>query len=395
MRILILSFYYQPDLCAGCFRATSFVKALQRHLTQEDAIEVVTTFPNRYLSFRRDTVDCEQDGNVTIKRVRIPGHRSGFFDQTIAFGHYFFGALRYVRRRDYDLVFATSSRLFTAFLGAVIARRKMLPLYLDIRDIFVDTMRSVLKNPVLRAGIPFFGAVERYTIRQATKVNLISPGFAPYFKKRYDRQFLFFSHGIDETFQDFTLGASEADAGDKKKFLYAGNIGEGQGLEKIVPAIAATHPGIEFTVLGDGGRKEALADAARGLSNVRILPPVGRDKLREYYAHSDVLFLHLNDCAAFEKVLPSKIFEYVATFKPIVAGINGYARSFLQENVPDSLIFDSCDVKNFSKKYEHFSGRVDVERRRNFIARFFRDAIMDQMAESFLAMVDRQDKREK
>ena len=94
MRILVLSFYYPPDLCAGSFRATSFITALQNKLTTDDVIEVVTTFPNRYHSFKRETVEVEKDGNVLIRRIRILEHRSGFFDQAKAFCHYYFSTLK-------------------------------------------------------------------------------------------------------------------------------------------------------------------------------------------------------------------------------------------------------------------------------------------------------------
>jgi hypothetical protein len=55
MRILLLSFYYQPDLCAGSFRATAMVKALLKRLPAGAHLEIVTTAPNRYVSYS-DTV---------------------------------------------------------------------------------------------------------------------------------------------------------------------------------------------------------------------------------------------------------------------------------------------------------------------------------------------------
>ena len=64
--------------------------------------------------------------------------------QSRAFAEFARRALEIVAERSYDLVFATSSRLMTAALGAWIARRKHAALYLDIRDMFVDTIGDVL-----------------------------------------------------------------------------------------------------------------------------------------------------------------------------------------------------------------------------------------------------------
>lgn len=53
-----------------------------------------------------------------------------------------------------------------------------------------------------------------------------------------------------------------------------------------------------------------------------------REDLLRVYRHADVLFLHLNNLKAFRRVLPSKIFEYAATNKPIWGGLSGYAGRF-------------------------------------------------------------------
>jgi len=99
------------------------------------------------------------------------------------------------------VVFATSSRLFTAFLGAVIARMKSARLYLDIRDIFTDTMKSLLSPPVSWIVLPIFLLVERFTISKADKVNLVSEGFREYFNNiAPEKEFSFFTNGIDEEF---------------------------------------------------------------------------------------------------------------------------------------------------------------------------------------------------
>lgn len=394
MKILILTFYYPPDLSAGSFRAAAVVRALKKRVTASDTIEVVTTMPNRYISFRQETKEIDRVGNVIIRRIPIPVHQSGFSDQAKSFIAYFNQVRRYIRDKDYDIVFATSSRLFTAFLGALVARRKKLPLYLDIRDIFVDTMKPILGRSALKVILPALGIVEKWTINQATTVNLISPGFRDYFDRRYRKAFSFFPHGIDQEFLGFTADAPQAFVKERARFLYAGNIGSGQGLDKIIPFIVARYPEVEFTIIGDGGKRNLLVEKCHPWPQVRILPPVDRVKLIEFYQNSDVLFLHLNDFDAFKKVLPSKIFEYAAMAKPIVAGVGGYAREFLKLNVPDSLVFAPCDIDDFSRQYDSFSGKVDVAARQRFIDNFSREKIMDDMAVDILTLHARVEKRE-
>ena len=44
MKVLVLSFYFRPDLCAGSFRNTSFVESLQK-IKKIKHIDVVSTMP--------------------------------------------------------------------------------------------------------------------------------------------------------------------------------------------------------------------------------------------------------------------------------------------------------------------------------------------------------------
>ena len=68
LRILILSFYYQPDLCAGSFRTTSLVEHFSRRAVQ---IDLVTTAPNRYASFKPKAAKFESEGNVRLHRIPL------------------------------------------------------------------------------------------------------------------------------------------------------------------------------------------------------------------------------------------------------------------------------------------------------------------------------------
>ena len=47
-----------------------------------------------------------------------------------------------------------------------------------------------------------------------------------------------------------------------KRILYAGNLGEGQGLHKIIPESAKKLEGkFEFVIIGDGGMKNDLINS--------------------------------------------------------------------------------------------------------------------------------------
>ena len=399
MNILYLSFYFEPDLCAGSFRNSPLAKELSKQAGNNSVIEVVTSQPNRYNTFKVKAEARETIGNMTIHRIQLPEHKSGMLDQVHSFKTYFSQALEITKNRKYDLVFASSSRLFTAYLGCVIARKQRIPLYLDIRDIFVDTMEDVLKNRWLKTAVmPFLKLVERRTFGYAHHINLISEGFKPYFAKYSQASFSYFTNGIDDIFLNNKVAREDEEPETIKQdtpkrpftITYAGNIGEGQGLHKIVPQ-AAKRLGdkYQFRVVGDGGAKVLLEDELQQLqvTNVEILPPVSRERLLEIYNESDFLFLHLNNYEAFKKVLPSKIFELATFDKPIIAGVGGYANQFLRENVSNVILFDPCDVDAMVTQLEDYN--YVNEERGEFMERFSRKNINKKMAESILLTLEK------
>lgn len=381
MRILVLSFYFAPDLCAGSFRTTAFVEELKKQINQDDKIEIITTMPNRYGSFSEEAKKFEKlEDNIEINRIDLGSHKSGFVDQSKLFLKFALKVMKLVNKREKcDIVYATSSRLMTAFLGSLIAKKQKAKLYLDIRDIFTDTLESIFAKSKLRYVIPVFKQIEKYTINSATHINLVSKGFENYFRNINDRvNYSFYTNGIDDVFlkYDFTQDKKN----EKIIITYAGNIGEGQGLEKIVPHMARKlGNNYEIHVIGDGGRKKELTNNLNNIENVKLYDPVNRAKLLEIYKNSDILFLHLNDYEAFKKVLPSKLFEYATTNKFIIAGVGGYAKEFVEENISDAFTFKPCDINDFYDKFKKVENFAEINRT-SFVEKFKRKNIMNIMA---------------
>jgi glycosyltransferase involved in cell wall biosynthesis len=395
MRILVLTFFYPPDLSAGSFRSHAVVKSLcarpEISLSDSGVVEVLTTQPNRYKSFRRQALAVEDTGRLTVRRFAVPPHAGGLQDQARSFLAYARAVEQHVKHRKYNAVFATSSRLMTAVLGARVARVLGAPLYLDIRDIFVDTIGDVFRGPLTPLTVAGFSAVERFAIAAADHVNLVSEGFEGYFAERYPGlRCSFLPNGIDDEF----LAAPRASAatadravGGPLRLVYAGNFGAGQALHAIVPDLAnRLGSRATFTLIGDGGQKAVLEASLRraGATTVTILPPMDRAALIESYRTADVLFLHLNDLDAFAKVLPSKIFEYAAMGRPILAGVRGFAADFLYREVPNVAVFPPGDAAAAVRAIESLD-LADTSRDA-FIKKYSRQRISGEIAAGIVSL---------
>lgn len=390
-RILLLSYYFEPDLSAGSFRAEALVKALLEEGGDDIQIDVVTTLPNRYRSFMAYTSHSEKLGALRIRRIAVPNHQRGVTDQARSFLAYARGVLRITRRERYDLVLATSSRLMTATLGALVARLQRASLYLDIRDILVDALPELLPKIFGRLATLLFSRIERWTIQKATQVNLISPGFLSYFTSRYPaRVFTVHTNGVDDLFLPKVSSEESSAPSGVMQVLYAGNVGEGQGLHHVLPALAKRLEGeAYFRVVGAGSAHDRLTRALsrQDVRNVELLPPTKRSDLVSLYQSADVLFLHLNRNRAFRRVLPSKLFEYAATGKPIWAGVSGYPAEFFEQKIINTATFKPCDVESAIAALRRLE--LNSVCRSGFVSIYSRQSIQKVMASDVLGVLDK------
>lgn len=394
MKILYLTYYFRPDLCAGSFRNSSLFEAVLDQISEDDFVHVITTVPNRYGSYSVEGLKEETGKNYRIDRLTVPMHASGMAEQAKAFTSYYKGVMNLIKNEKYDMVFASSSRLFTAFLGKRCSVANHCPLYLDIRDIFVDTMKDIFKEKKLvRATAGWvLGLIEKYTFRNANHINLISGGFRPYFAKYKKPTYTEYSNGIDDVFIE---AGQEPTTNTSKPYIitYAGNMGSGQGLEKIIPEAAKKlGSDYKFRLIGDGGTRKKLEEKLKELNveNVELLNPVARKELIQFYKESTFLFFHLNDLEAFKKVMPSKMFEYGAFDKPIIAGVGGYAAQFVEKNIPNHILFKPTDVDDFVSQMRNY--QLKFERRDDFIKNFSRKSIDKKLAASIVGLLKKSSK---
>ncbi len=390
MRILILSFYYPPDLCAGSFRVKALEQALCNMADENLYIDIITTMPNRYNSFAVDVDEVEKTQNTSITRVNLPSHKSGMLDQSLAFATYAKKVLHETNNKEWDVVVATSSRLMTAVLGQKIATKTKAHLYLDIRDLFTDTMADILNKNISTILMPVFRWLEKRTFLKADRINLVSEGFLSHamaVSPKHD--YRLFTNGIDEEFLKIDFTKQNKETSSLPLIVYAGNMGEGQGLHNILPkALKLLDGKVRFRLLGDGGKRNQLEDAFKkeNISNVELLNPIPRKELFAQYQEADILFLHLNDYSAFHKVLPSKIFEYAATGKPILAGVAGYAADFLNKEVEGSQVFSPCDEVGMVHATNNILSLDSHFNRDEFCKKFARNTIMQKMAIDILQL---------
>jgi len=202
--------------------------------------------------------------------------------------------------------------------------------WLHIQDFEVDAAfdLGLLRSPYLRR---LALAVERFLLGRFDVVSTIT---APMREKLMakgvgEENTVLFPNWADtekirpmpaDTPEVAALGAELAIPKTSKVALYAGNIGEKQGLEILVEAARLLEPRTDILLLvcGDGAAASRLAGLARGLDNIRFLPL--QDEPR-FNALLNLAAMHLlpQRAAAEDLVMPSKLGPMLASGRPVVA----------------------------------------------------------------------------
>ncbi len=91
-------------------------------------------------------------------------------------------------------------------------------------------------------------------------------------------------------------------------------------------------PEAQFIIVGSGAEREELQHQAerRGLRNVLFVGRVSHDEIVDYWHLSDFTLVLLKNTPLFKTVLPSKVFEALATGTPIITNVRGELERLLE-----------------------------------------------------------------
>ena len=141
------------------------------------------------------------------------------------------------------------------------------------------------------------------------------------------------TNGVDITkFHPLPQAQARAELGwdDRFTVLYAGTHGLSHGLTTILEAAEQlrSRDDICFVFVGDGAeRADLIAQAKRrDLNAVRFLDPQPYNQVPLLLAAADTCLVHVRKIPLFEGMLPIKMFEAMASARPVLLAMDGEAR---------------------------------------------------------------------
>jgi glycosyltransferase involved in cell wall biosynthesis len=292
--------------------------------------------------YRGRIASRERDGPVEVWRTFLPDRANESFLRR-GLGYLAFAAssvLAYAAIPRPDVLFVSSPPLPIG-LGALVARGlSRVPMVFEVRDLWPQAAVSagLLSN---RAAIRALYALERRCYRAAARVVVLTEAFRDDLLLRGAAPAAKIDcvpAGVDLT--EWSPGRrSESlrhSLGWDGRFvaLYSGAHGVANGVGVLLDAAERLRdrPDVLIATAGAGMELDALRRSARerGLSNLVLLGPQPRDRMPAITASADACVAVLKRSDAFRTVYPNKVFDAMASARPVVVAIDGIARALVE-----------------------------------------------------------------
>lgn len=341
MRLLILTQWFDPE---PTFKGLLFAKEMAKRGFE---VEVLTGFPNYpggkvYPGYRIRWLQREVVDGVRVTRVPLfPSHGRSKVGRVLNYASFMLSTaiygLFFMRRPD--VVYAYHPPLTVGLTAAMLRIFRRIPFVYDIQDLWPDTLSAT----GMIGNKRILGLVSRFcdfVYAKAAAIVVLSPGFKARLMQRgvpeqklthiynwCDESAIISTESIAVIPDCLTSGFS---------VLFAGNMGDAQGLESVLSAaeVLQKRPvDANLVFLGDGIAADRLKTiaAAKSLRNVHFLPKVPMSVVGAYLAAAKVLLIHLRDDELFEITIPSKTQAYMAAGKPLLMAVRGDAADLVRK----------------------------------------------------------------
>ena len=375
MRVVVVSQWFPPE------KATIQADIAATLVKQGHEVTVLTGFPN-YPSGKifegwrqRAWLDQRKDG-YDIRRVALyPSHDRSALRRTanyLSFGvaSTIFG-WKLLRRADVIYIYHPP---LTAALGPWISRLlRGAPYVLHIQDLWPESVleTGLLKGRAAAAAGRLLTVACDATYRRAAGIICIAPTMAALLHERgvlqeslhvvpnWADEALFYPSDRDDRV------AKEHGLNEHFTVMFAGNIGDIQGLDVAIRAAAAASDLTDFrlVIVGDGVARASLQMLAVELSceNVVFLTSQPVEAMNALSQAADVQLVSLRDLPFLAGTIPSKLGTVLAMGLPVICSVAGDA----QQLVKDAGAGWTCapgDVGSLEKAFREAHASTVTER---------------------------------
>lgn len=402
MRILIITQYFPPERGA-VRRLFEFAKIFRDHGHKVTVLTGMPNYPDGVLPERyrgKFFVREKLDGLNVCRSYVLPAANSKPKKRMIGFLSFLLSTLinNFRIRGKFDLVIASSPPVTTPVAGYLISLLRRAKFVLEIRDLQPESgvqfgnLQETFFTRSLRAMM-------RFLYRRADRIVTVTSGINDYLRESGipAARLVTVKSGVGDDFIHGHSNGIRVKFGWEGKFLviYSGTLGWVRPLETIVESakLLAESPDIHFVFVGDGQMRAELETLAErhGLSNVTFTGLQPLEHIPYFLRAGDVLVECLKEVNVARMAVPSKMFEYMASGKPIALGCPEGEASALLRTAGGALTYPSNDARSLADLILKLrSGAIDGDQLGRGYHEFIRRNHSRQIwGEKYLEMIDR------
>lgn len=349
MKILYVSQYFSPEMGAPAARAAE----LSRYWAKAGhEITVLTGFPNHPTGvipaeyrekIRRLIFHEKMEGISVLRTWLLPFPNRKAYERMLNYSSFAASAaVTGLTVSNPDLVIATSPQLLVGLSGWWLARCKRVPFVFEVRDLWPESIAAVGMTAKNSWFYRWLSGVADFLYRHADRIVVVSPAFEEHLVECWHvprNKISVIENGVEV--QRFSPAAGtdlRLNLGLQEKFIvsYIGTIGMAHGFETVIEAavlLQRTNREIAFLVVGEGAEKGRLMALAqqRSLRNMHFIDQQAHEKIPGYICASDACLVPLKKAGLFKTVIPSKMLEFMSCARPVILGVEGHARTILEE----------------------------------------------------------------
>ena len=345
-RVLIISEVFFPEIGSGANRMNNILILLKERGYKVDILTSNPSYPNADLYKDKSFWDREKmnkiykDTNVfRVKECKVK--RTGnFFSRLYIYLYFMFQSLFQIFKikEKYDFVIATVPSIFVGLIGIVAKFRFKAKYILDIRDLWPECLKNVgvFRNHKLLLKVSYI--LEKILLHFTNSLVINSNGFRPYLEsKGYKNQIVFIPNGVtEEELSKIQETKKNTSKNEKFTVIYTGMLGLPQNVKSIVRAANYLRrcKNINFKIIGTGIQKEKVKELIEHykIGNVELHDAMPKDDVIKEICRADIAIVHLRGDSAFDLVIPGKMIDYMSIGIPIIAGIEGYTSTVLNDS---------------------------------------------------------------
>lgn len=343
---------FTPERTAGANRAS----ILSKVLSERFQINVIyLTKPGEVFDINQLPLNLQKNKNISFYPVYIDTFsKSNFLKRTLTEIKHAILLMKKCKALPANTQIISIPFLMLLPISAMyLAGRGEQARILEIRDIIWKyfEFKKGFNNKVIYHTLTY---ICQLSLKAFDQIITVTESQKTQIQEVFSREVTCIGNGLDKgTFDKL----SEIGGPPKAKSInisYVGSIGYPQNLSILADAAnKLQHKNIHIHIFGDGPSRKEMEEKVLmlKLSNMTFHGSVDFEHLKEGYENSHILYAQLRDIPSLKTAEPTKIFEYAATGRKIIFGIEGSGKKLLGafENVsiikPDDVDALVCEIE--------------------------------------------------